>query len=742
MKDLKTRLNFDTKITHKDDVYTIRNNKLYQGKHRVDMLTNAVLSNKIIREYLQVVTDSKYVFKKSDKFEQTVLDVKYLIATSDFLIEMKGWNTGKSWRSASKTLEEFTAKIDVLIDKKLSNHECKYSYNDTSILDIDNFNMCQNIVLDAISKEKIGTNYHSDKFYDAYNVKTHSTMKVEKLLNMILDFDFKSYGVTPKPIINEYKELYDRVITATNEFKRLIDIASDDIINWGKHKLTSQKKKHKIGSFDSCWLGQHIENLKTKGVTKVTKIKKVTMTERCYSDEELSQSDLVKCFKTMTENQSIGILNKMTVDTATSLLQIETKNVQEKLIDRWKRPTQAFEKIFDMIASEYNKNAYDILRDYVDTIEAPQEKSWHSREYVNLDKFCTWEYIFTYSNEIYLNNYDYKSLDFIEIPNDFVDKHLSDYSLSEKFVKNDSITHAFLKRMTTEEKTKFLYLAQADKNIHIDWSKSVNLFNDVDYNEVRKIINTYDYYPFVDIIVKNNDNEIANEILSNQRHINPCANEHKLFSILSFDQKIEQLNNRTNIYDKDVIKIVGKNIKEFLKIAVESPNLCDLIDCFDKRDLNTLVKNAEFPCVSVKLASELSQENLVKVFKEGHWSDTENRYNENKNITHYKCLTRKSFDLCFDETPDNQWQYSKYLTHMMTGPEFLNACDDDSFVRYNFDLICNDTVAVEKLRRFTDKRNFKSIVGDRRDRKNDAFGSKLESKLLELTAIKLHIVNS
>jgi hypothetical protein len=220
---MKTKYNFDTTVTHKDVTYTIRNNRLYDGKTRITFIDNAVLSNKIIRSYMDTIKNAKYGFSLTDSFGQLVITLTYLMSALGLLMDMKSWSTGKTrwgfYRSKGKsTIEKFTEECHSLIKKKLYK---KHQYQDKIWYD-RKFSKSQEVVLHKLSSGFVGHEIHDWDFNEAYDAKKRSTAKVKKLLADVKKFNFGKYGVKKKPIVDECKRMCENTLKMAENFKRLM----------------------------------------------------------------------------------------------------------------------------------------------------------------------------------------------------------------------------------------------------------------------------------------------------------------------------------------------------------------------------------------------------------------------------------------------------------------------------------------------------------------------------------------
>ena len=739
----KTSLNFDTEIEYNNETYSIRNNKLYLGKQRITHTTNARLSNHIVKIYLAVLVacTKKIAFPKGIKFDLLVENIRYLIATRDFILNVRSWSCGGSSRYSFRrggrsTMEVFSDEMrNILYDI--------FDYHLTG-----NQNTPQNIVLDMVSDGYAGcTPSNSYDIYDHFNPKTLSTKGLEKELKLIKGFNFAKYGIKKTEVVKSYKVLHDEVITMSDNFKKIVAIAGNDFINWGPHKIAAQCKKHDIErSFGYDWQDLYCDGLKKKGVKPAKPVeKKISKAENLidrWRDDKhsVSQDDLITIFKNLNERCCGNAIDAMDVQTATSLLTMETKNVKDKIAtyskynEEW-HTTEVFNKIYDLVASKENEDAYNALTSFMQDKEI---------------KHITWQFIETYSNHYFtFGDYDLTRLEFHEISDEVFDRCFDDETSGNRFKTNSSITHKYLERMDTDEKSMVLYSFTQNDDWDINWKYSAKLLKGVDYKYIKPLITRNNHEYFMSYTTAENDTETAATILEDCNHSNPDSDEIRLYQMLEFDKRMELTANRRWLDGSDIKAIVGKDSEKFKKYAIQCHLTSHLTKTFKvtKSELNSLISNAPYPVVSVSDIGYLTQENTLKVFEHGEWKNHTTGYHYHRNRetvcdeVAYQHLTRKSFLKLTDMTP-NEHHMRNHLHGIMTVDEYIECCSFDDFVRHNIDIISQDIVTVKLLERFSDKARFKSIVGDKRKPENLKFANKLTEALKRISKPSLRLVNS
>ena len=755
------KLNFNIGFNYKESTIEIRDNNLYIDNNKIDiaqklhsLLSNKILMNKIIDLYVEKLNKIPSLYFKKLKFDSLVSEINYLLSAKTIILSLKELNsTGQKWRnshrskSASELLEE---KVNDLIRTKL---KCGQGYSSTYY---EKFSDPQRWTLYIVSSGHIGCQLDSWNFHDLVNPINSSVVKVRLKGKEFLKFNFKKHGVDKKIIMKKVKEMEHTTIVKAENFKNFKEVAGNDILWWSSQMIIARCKKHNItNDFPNCWIDAVKKDLKKKGIKVAPPALKTTSShgaiEKYKNDGELTGEELITVFKNTSNGNAWEVVSKMDVDTCIALLDIDSKNVSEKLIDtsyNRKSPQRSLEIIVGKVASgptlsdleEIEARSYDFKSPFIKLV---------NYFYKNEISLATWELLFRHVKELRADQYfslvkDIR-LNFTEmIPDEFFDEILSKLDKKHWFTTNSSQSHAFLKRMNIEELERILFMTEFNDDMAIDFNESAILFKDVPYDIIKQFIKKndqrWDY--FIDRIVTANDKEYAREILLTKNHCNPSEKEVKLYLMFSFSEKVELISERS--INCNLKEIFTGELEQLLEECIGNEKVTGYIDEIGEIKsgrLNDLIRNIDSPQLPLNstLVAKLKKESLLKILKQGcfHEASKRNRYSfygrgddygESSALAlAYSSLTPADYSDTFPGKPITEHRHRDYLAHLMTAEEIVEC----SKLSYNFLRRNLDRVPLAYLEKYKNREEFKELVGDRRKKFNNSFAVKLEDRLKE-----------
>jgi hypothetical protein len=545
------------------------------------------------------------------------------------------------------------------------------------------------------------------------------------LITLFKLFPFEKY-VSEKETIR-INNLFDSKTGLVNDFRKIKAAAGSDIVNWGPHKYAAQGKKLNIDCnyIIQNWGDKLSKHIIASGVQVVEKKKTSSqkLIEKRDRNSELTQVEALQLFKITGEASCHEVIDKyMTVETATSLLTVTTKNVQDKL-SFYPEASKSIRSIVQKILAEYNPDAFNKLKEFFKSKQKAYV-SWHLLEkYVgqySIEEMTTWINENGIVGEGAINS------------DNFYEQVIKHVPVEHKLTLDAYITDEVIKRMSKEEKNEFLQnyvnLPKVMERLGRDgyfyaiiwWEVSARLFFDCDYTLIKNVIEYADIFDeFSEKVIAENDTQFALAEIKDSRS---WRDKTKLFSILSFDQKLDALKNSNT--RSDMNKIFNKNeLSEFIKIALVDKDLCNYLQDIDINNLDKLVENEHrFLFVPAIMHGQLSQKNIVKVFKHGKFLTSMYLNHDMKNI--YARLSRSDFDSISERSPVTHPD-AKWLGHIMTESELCEYADrDKKFLRDNINLI-----PASYFERFKDKEFFKGFVGDRRNKFNNKLANAIEGRI-------------
>jgi hypothetical protein len=261
------------------------------------------------------------------------------------------------------------------------------------------FSHAEAAAVHAVSEGFLGRPVTGWDFEYIYNpVKKDDLTDAHALRDSFQAFKFESYVDKGKAnaIRAHTEKTYGEFEKDVNAWRALRDLAGDDLPNWGPHKFTSQEKKHGI---ERSWQARHWAKAYCKAKKLVASEKNKSSVQRLKAKidaadvEAISQDDWVRVIKASSEDKAAQIIRgHLTAATAASLLQIQTKNVADKLNCKYRiQPCVA--AIAEVIASGRNEPEFKALMAFYSRAEK-YYVTWellinHVGLYT-IDDFCSW----------------------------------------------------------------------------------------------------------------------------------------------------------------------------------------------------------------------------------------------------------------------------------------------------------------------------------------------------------------
>ncbi len=731
--------------------------------HGHPFLSNKQLVCKIYSTLLNEINSTPKGYFKSLDFPELVEALRVIVAADMFLRHLRSINSSGGRTSNDEQIRG----------------ECHAAVNNAINFEWDGckkFSDPQRWVLNLVSSEHIGGKiaaYDLEQGYDA--VKDDDSELITKVR------EFEKFPFTKfiseseaETVLSNIKDSETEVRQSIATFRKLRDIAGNDLVNWGPHKYASQVKRAGIKD-DSyrarSWLLNTLkDHLLKKGIkpaevkaSSVAKLKaKYSEAKRhadadCIEPVTVSQEELVKLFKAAGESQAPEYVRQMTPATAVSLLSLTTKNVVDKLIytsgigdSRGNRPHPALQAISNNVASGTNPAEFHVLIDYLTSKQLNEVGSWEL--YFN--------HVGHFSNDelILFAKHGASSLPEGQeyLTQDFFNAALASFNSDRQYTVNALITDAFLRYSACDnEKIRFLDLRT---EIRISWDLSACHFQSLPYPVIKEFLLTApsgvshridvhsEWKYFLDLIIQNKDAETAKIILLGG---DTAFGEipYSLFRLFDFATKVEILENTKRRYIEIKSVIDSNELKDFGRIALTKENLCQYIPQLPVADLNQNIVVADvtqrvqdgaiFLPLTDKIVKAMSKDAAKRILARGSIVNGETPiHNRQKTLDYttielkrvmYSKLTREEILDLNNGDITQSWDFMS-MADFMTPDELSKCCDNSvDFLRLHL-----AKIPAEYIARFRDKAEFKRIVGDRRDRKNNQFGDDLESRLAAL----------
>lgn len=602
--------------------------------------------------------------------------------------------------------------------------------------------------------------YQMYSYYDP----TNDQVLIEKERQDLLAFDFTDYVPYLKKAERNYEELsnskkliedlgektdtvyleihdnfnsiYNSTLKEIESFKRIINSAKEDIINWGIHKTSRFINKYKLyGSYAlRNWLETYkkhlIKNgikLKEKRVTRSEKAEQKLQDKRCKVDQE----DLIRVFK--QGNKVEEAIEKLNLDSLKSLMNSTLKCVSERM-----------EKYLSKIIKRYcaisiTEEDYKTIISFLGKFSGWQAVTWEfmvkNQDYITVDdmisfgstRTCSW-------------GGEGSSKEQYNAPKTFFDKVLTKIPKDKILSMNRGISYEYLKRMSPSQLLEILPSLNSN---NVNMENVVKLYVKVDYKSLKKVmvLNKDFLQHATSLIVVNKDKTLAKRCLKEDAcHDYEGNNNAALLNLFSYDEKAS--------FIFDDIKKAGSRIyditfEEALKKAFSTPELLSLLkgirklektesanmyvqhifETINDRNLlsNTIKNNLEgFPVTDITIPL-LSNEVKIALLKSGVVRLEET---DRTNSTFFKTLKRSELQEVEGENLLES-KYLLYIAHALTDEEKAIAADkDNAFLRFNL-----KELKMEYLKKYKDKEAFKACVGNRVYRENKYFARELANKL-------------
>lgn len=746
----------EIKIEHKGESIEVRQTstkpelfisgkKQFGGEKHHSFLSNKQVVCKIYDALLQKIKETPKGYFKSLDFPDLVDALLNIVAADEFLRKLRDLNCDYYGQSnmKEKVGEEVKSAVRAAIG---------FDYGSTK-----KFTDPENWVLFHVSNEYVGQrifDYDLAELFDpAHDDETKLLAKLK---------EFKKYPLTKfidegvaSGIVAKVEKDFELVQSQITTFRKMKAVAGDDLVNWGPHKYASQAKRNGIKDKEyraQGWLLNDLrEHLLKKGIKPAEKKESsiAKLKERAGAQSEtLSQEDLIRLFKSSTESQCAEHVSRMTPATAVSLLGMTTKNVVEKLYDTrdtkdrdgkiTHTPKSGLKAIVQRVASGHHPVEYGVLLGFI--------------RGKGLFEACTWQLFLNHADSVpYSKESKNDFLAFLSkgihsLPEDqkyldrgFFDKVIRLIPLANKYNWHSFVSDAFLRYQADDaEKIQamqdFKQLLTGKQGIKINWDLSHEHFLNLPYSFIKEF-NSYnlDHWDhFRGVIFQNKDAETAKRVLIESPFYNNPPIE--FFELFSFEEKVEILDTTKGSFEKDITKILKPTeLKDFGRIALTKKNLADYIPELPIDYLNENVQVADVTArivgsqVTIPLTKEiirgLSKEAAGRIIARAKIEASQYEEISLKKELYGKLDRKELLEVIggsFVDHPDRM-----ALVGFMTPEELCSSADKDKeFFRSNVDKLPDQYVS-----RFKDKKAFKETVGDRRNRNNNSFAKRLESRL-------------
>jgi len=733
--------NFDTTFTKGKHTFKIINNDVFSNDDEW-LKINASNANALIEHWIDQV-----ILPQVDRstptnlsFDNLVKEVSYIHAAMLLIARIKAFNC--SYRNKSREdLVTRTYSLENEFYKKIA---------------WKNLSIPQVWVLKTISDRDTGVS--SWELQELYNPVTDDTTKLKKWYTVVKTFNYQKYQLsTPSEILATYKSVLKNI----ENFKIILREAGNDLINWGNQKVTLRFTKlgikcnaYEIGEYLSIYK-QHLTQIGILPVDKKKFTAKGKLDEK-VKGSQATQDEYWRYYK-QTPNAT-QVLNKLDLEHLFKIMDSELKCIHNKFFDRFGLPTGEL-KEFISILCEKSVTKQDYKRIV----------SWATPERVNLTFMIKHKEQATISDVIKFckdNNFAVGVL----IDEDFYQTCLTKIPEKIRYTLSTGLTYQYMVRMNESDKIKMLKWMDTTKtSFQLNYLTLFKIYEDVVYGTLKNtIIKNKEFLCHLSMkLVKENDHDamvicatsVGNELslVQKQGIFNKLSYEEKKKVIIldcgmpdtyagsnSFTGAIKGLNEKecldllenliNNNFANNYITVIFNTIQS--KDMLTKVNV--LTRCIENPDtlpLNTMV----FARLNVTTKIELLKKGISLCDEETYHSYYNKSVSTSKSLglLFFKDFKREDIENVCDSPVHST--FKKYLAHTMTKNE-LELCANNeikgwskdssrqilqkSFFRYNLDLF-----SYSFLKQFKEKHLFKIAVGDRRDRLNNFFGSKLLSKM-------------
>jgi len=627
----------------------------------------------------------------------------------------------------------------------------------------------------------------SEDFLNKYDCLKQSQDDLTEFYNYIMTFPYKDNGIKSKDITDSIRSKRDNALDVIKAYEYIAEEAKEDIVNWSQHKIS---RRLTTGGFTgtsywniSGYISDLIEHYKKMGVIpcpaeKRGKSSKQKIEDKINNQEELSQKEVLSYFKTACAGDSAKMIPLMTFETILELFNATTKNVSSKLeatVDVMIR------KILIERACELAPDTEKDFKTVLDYAKDNKKIEW-----------LTWDFII--KNKDRIGAGDLQTFAILNKPKELstviYDQHFKDLPVKVILNINTKVTKEFVRRLNNEDKISiFTRLAKnfiktesnaasfmitqdpwdALYSLTFDNKDIEELYKDVDWNAIKHTIqdNRGMLRNSINLILKNKDKELAETALKQFPHGFEFEDDIavKLFELFTPTERIRimlEVSKSSKVsnagYERILTEIISeeKHILKLFKGQLEymgrgylreilnsaKKNKCDM-QLFRDLILNTdYISSFPLTTETLKLLDKKCKLHLLSLRTQivssntSHFSHRSTGGNESL-IQFLKGLTKKEITTAIGSTLP-QSQHRKYLAHLMTEEERIESCEKDSeFLRFNL-----SSIPYSYLKKYKDKKLFKTVVGDQRDSGNKNFASRLNAEFEKMLEKKVNPANT
>lgn len=750
--------NFDIKLKIKNNDYEIKNNEFYMnGENSYDNVPPSHINQIIEASIKKIESIPSDYLNQYNTMTETIEEINNLRKATGLLKMLKSQNCSSF---GSKVYEELKATAESIF------------YIRVKKIDYDKFSYPERLVLAGISGH-IPYNMEPGLgfFYNLYDPITNDKSKIISLQKEVAKYfewaKEKFYGNLG--YFKDFNVNYKKTLGVIEQYEKFKEYVGEEVVDWSGAKITRRyntcevidktevdhyyhSKRYTISRF----IDRYAKHLKSKGVSfaKDKKLPKIKRLENQLKDDpsKLTQDDLLTLFKgAPTVDAQSKSLEMLDLNSFRVLIDSKLKCVTSKM-DEYATRENFLELIMENDATPEN---YQLVLDYLE-------------KYPDFYRTLHWDFFYKYIDIVDVVTFvkfvkdtsDPKEPITPELYNKVIDKIPKEYRLS----LHEKVSNEFINRMNIDEKEKVLNKLQK-LPLTIKDDDLVELFSDVPYERgIKKLIqeNTEKGYYFSDRIAENNDKDTAKKLLTMERsRMSGNKKANSLFKLLEYKEKVDILQRvskkvdpcyDTRYYSDNMLDIFStEDIKSFLKLILTNKHLSIYLDTLigqviekkliSKNELATIVKDTVLTTKketyfkltentieaighSREVRKRLLEGNfkIQKAYSSSYWYRYISHKNSEDTLTEFfKIFTREDIEETIGLWND---KFRQYFPHVFEIDELISLVHDPKFFRTNYDIY-----PVSYLKRFKDKKEFKKIVGDRRNRDNRSFAEKLAKKL-------------
>ena len=737
-------LNFNCECKYHKTIFVIKENEVVslneEKNPHISKYTDGVTYqavNALIDTYFNTIKKTGIVkYLNGLDIKTLVKELRYLNNARDLLIGLKE----KVYDRDSEVLLNFRSEVLKYFEDLFKQVKTKnFSYPEKAMLSelnvgFDDFNT-----------------WDTEAYYDPIKDKINSDLEGE--YKETIKFNFEKFGFSKETMIKNYTSVYSNLVEDIKDFKILLKISGNDLVNWTEMKMKLRVKKETgnlPGHVFVKWAETYKEYLIKNGIAK-KEVKKSTVkvSKEKLDKGKASQADLLRLFKTNVCGL-IVVIEQLDLTSIQELLDSTLKCVVGKLVD----------------------NASEIVKRMSTLVSTKQE-------YKNLVKVCerfskwssvSWECLIKHQDYITINemfNYG-KAIGEYKADSKFFNKVLTRMPKEDRLKMSTSISHEYLKRMTPPElienipniTSQYVYTCE-----HV-----LKFYSDLPYSDIREaMLKNKDFLvECIKLIVKNQDKEAAKICLTKHKSSFGTKELITLCNLLSYSEKEEIIiqdipqtynpyNTSYNLDDSDLLGKVfnaselltllnkvlayssSKGTRDYVKGISESylklkGNIQEYnkvimvykenVACLEKFPISLKKHNEEVgnPLLENTTKLLLISCRCVDLFGEEKSYCNKNPAKIKKEF--FSTLTRKEIDQVYPQGIDDT-RITMYLAHVMTMSEVEELANiNKNFFRYNLKWL-----SYGYLERFNNKEKFKECVGDLRKPENRKFAVALQEKI-------------